>query len=153
MSDLYSAQAGTLIKSGVSNPSFLTVDGLDDLLKGGKMLATSFRLDRGQDVQLLKTLSNLYYVYAFGEAPGKILIGGLLFFADCNSPGGNSSVVQDINSYYEQNNAYNKDGVIRIAAGGASYSGILTNLSMAADMTPYNYASFSLAFILIPPTS
>lgn len=151
MADLYRAKAGTLIKSSVGVPSFVSVEGLDTLLRGGRMLGTSFRLDRGQEVQFLKTLSHLYYIYAFGEAPGKIMVGGLVFFADCTDPSGNAQIIGDINKFYDENNAYDRQGPIRIAAGGASFSCLLTNLSISGDMTPYNYASFSMAFTFIPP--
>jgi hypothetical protein len=150
MADLYTASAGTLITSRVSSPAFISADALDDLLDGGFMMATSFRIDRGQDVQILKTLSNLYYVYAFGEAPGKILIGGLLFFSDCTDPSGQSDIIEQLNSYFDQNNIYDLNSPVTISIGGATYQALLTNLSVAADMTPYNYASFSLGFTLLP---
>ena len=149
MADLFRAKAGTLIKNNVQSAGFVSVEGLDALLKGGKMLGTSFKLDRGQDILTLKTLSNLYYLYSFGEAPGRIMVGGLLFFADCTS-GTNTSVIGDINAFYEQNNAWARSTPIRIAAGGAVFRCLLSNLSVSADTNPYNYASFSLAFQLIP---
>jgi hypothetical protein len=151
MSDLYKSVSGAVIKSGVSNPSFLSVDGMDGILRGGKMLLTSIRIDRAQDVQFLKTLANLYYIYAFGEAPGKVQVGGLLFFADCGSKSVNGNSVGEINSFYEGNNAYAKDSSIRIAGGGVSLNCILTGMSVAGDMNAYNYASFSMSFTMIPP--
>ena len=41
MADLFRAKAGTLIKSNVQSPGFVSVDGLDGLLRGGKMLGLS----------------------------------------------------------------------------------------------------------------
>jgi hypothetical protein len=151
MSDLFKSVSGTVIKSQVSDPSFISVDGMDSILRGGKMLLTSIRLDRAQDVQIIKTLSNLYYIYAFGEAPGKVQIGGLLFFADCQSKAVNGSSVGEINQFFEQNNVYAKNESIRIAGGGVSLNCLLTGLSLAADMNAYNYASFSMTFTMIPP--
>lgn len=152
MADLFKSVSGSVIKSGVSSPTFITVDGLDGLLKGGKLLLTSIRIDRAQDVQFLKTLSNLYYIYAFGEAPGKVNISGLLFFSDCGSKSISGGSIGQINSFYESNNAYSKKGTIQISGGdGMSFKTILTGLSISGDMTPYNYASFSLSFSLIPP--
>lgn len=151
MADLFRANAGTLIRNQVRTASFISIDGLDALLRGGRMLGTSFRLDRGQDFQMLKTLSNVYYTYSFGEAPGKISVGGLLFFAECGNTGLNTSVVGDINSFYENNNSYNRLEPVRIACGGASFRTLLTNLSVASDSNPQNYASFNLSFTLIPP--
>lgn len=150
MADLFKARAGTVIRSEVESPAFISVGGLDGMLRGGKMLLTSLRIDRGQGIQVLKTLGNLYYIYAFGEEPGKVMVGGLMFFNDCSSNSANGEVIRQINSYYDSNNAYNRGGPVPIAAGGASFSCILTNMSIAADMTPYNYASFSLNFMLLP---
>lgn len=140
-----------MVKSSVGAPSFISVDGFDGLLRGGRLLGTSFKLDRGQEVQFLKTLSHLYYIYAFGESPGKVMIGGLLFFADCSDPSGNAKIIGDLNTFYEENNAYDRPTPIRIAAGNASFRCLLTNFSVSGDMNPYNFASFSLAFTLIPP--
>ena len=114
------------------------------------MLATSLKIDRGEDIQYLKTLSNLYFIYSFGEAPGKIMVGGLIFFTDCTSSTGRTQIIGDLNNYYETYRAYRHQGTIKIAASGASFNTILTNLSISADMTPYNFASFSLAFALVP---
>jgi hypothetical protein len=151
MSDLYKSVAGTVVRTKVDSPSFVSVDGMDGILRGGKMLLTSIRVDRAQDVQFLKTLSNLYYIYAFGEAPGKVQIGGLLFFADCESKSIDGSSVGEINKFYEEKNVYANNGSIRIAGGGVSLNCVLTGLSVAADMNAYNYASFSMAFTMIPP--
>jgi hypothetical protein len=149
MSDLFQSRAGAVIRSNVESPAFVSVTGLDEMLRGGKMLLTSIRIDRGQGVQILRTLGNLYYIYAFGEEPGKVMIGGLVFFSDCS--GDNGQIIKRINDYYDANNVYNKRGPVSIAAGGAAFNCLLTNLSIAGDMTPYNYASFSLSFILMPP--
>ena len=151
MADIYHSSAGSLVKSKVSGSSFLSATGLDKILNGGKFLCTSIRVDRGQEVQFLKTLDNAYYLYCFGEAPGKIMVGGLLFFVDCASPNGNASTIRDINTYYEKNNAYASKQPLTVSMGAASFNCILTNLSVAADMNAFNYGSFSLSFTTIPP--
>lgn len=148
MSDLYESQAGVVIKSVVTSPAFISIDGFDNAIRGGKLLMTSLRVERGQAVQVLRTLGNLYYIYAFGETPGRVMAGGLLFFNDCSGNGG--SAISQVNSFFSSNNAYNRKEPISIAAGGAAFSCILTNMSISGDMTPYNYASFSLSFILMP---
>jgi hypothetical protein len=152
MADLFQSVSGAVIKSKTNSPTFLSVDGLDQLLKGGKLLLTSIRITRAQDVQFLKTLSNLYYIYAFGESPGTIQVGGLVFFSDCNSKSISGDSIGEINKFYDDNNAYEKKGTTRISGGnGMSFNTILTGVSISGDMTPYNYASFSLSFTLIPP--
>lgn len=148
MADLFKSSSGSVVKSTTGSPSFLQVDGLD--LNGGMMMLTSLRIDRGQDIQVLKTLSNLYYLYAFGESPGRVLVGGLIFFTNCGAKSTTGEMVGKINSYYDANNAYAKRGPTRIAGGGVSFRCVLNGLSISGDMTPYNYASFSLSFTLIP---
>lgn len=151
MADLYEAQAGTVIKSVVTSPAFISIDGFDSAIRGGKILMTSLRIERGQGVQVLRTLGNLYYIYAFGETPGRVMVGGMMFFSDCRSGAG--SPLAEVNAYYTANNAYNRQEPVTIAAGGAAFSCILTNLSISGDMTPFNYASFSLSFVLMPASS
>ena len=150
MGNLYQASAGTIVVGQVSSPSFLNIDTLSKLLNGGQMLATSIRIDRGQDYQIVKTLSNAFYLYAMGEAPGKILIGGLLFFVSCGSTQDTAASIQQINDYYVKNNIYYQTNTTNIAMGGVSYPSYLTNLSVAIDQNEFNYGSFSLGFLLIP---
>ena len=77
-------------------------------------------------------------------------VGGILFFADCASRSVNWSSIYIVNGYYESNNAYRRQGLIRIAGVGASFRCILTSFSISGQMTAYNYASFSLGFTLVP---
>lgn len=150
MSSLYKAVGGSVIRSQLSSPTFISVDGMDSLLRGDKMMLTSIRINRSQDVLLVKTLANLYYIYSFGEAPGKVEIGGLMFFADCRSNSVDGSAIGMLNDYYDQNNAYAKDTPVRIAGGGVSFSCILQGFSVNAEMNEFNYAAFSMSFILVP---
>lgn len=150
MSNLYKATAGSVVRDQVSSPSFLSVDGFDGQLRGGKMIATAFHVDRGQGWQMMKTLSNAIYTYAFGEDPGKIRVGGLLFLVNCGSAGASARAIGDVNAYYEKSNMYARKGPVRVAADGASYRTYLTEMSIVLEQNQYNYGSFSLGFLLIP---
>lgn len=152
MADLYRAVAGTLIKSGIdSGGGFISVSGMDSVLAGGRMLVTSIRVNRQQEIQFLKTLSSAFYIYAFGESPGSVNVGGLIFFRDCNGSG--FSGISALNAYYETNNAYAKGGMVGVAVGGASFPCLLSAFSISGDMTPYNYVSFSMGFTMVPRSS
>ncbi len=151
MADLYKSSAGAIVKSTVGSPSFISVDGFDGLLRGGKMLVTSIKIDRAQEVQIIKTLSNLYYIYAFGESPGRVMIGGMIFFANCGSRSVTGDIVGQLNSTYESKCAYNNSSPVRISGGGATFRTILTGFSISGDMNPHNQAAFSLSFTTIPP--
>ena len=72
MLNIYTSTPGTLVKTSTATAAFLSLDGL---ALGNVALATSFRVDRAQDVQHVKTLSKDIYSYAFGESMGKIQIG------------------------------------------------------------------------------
>lgn len=115
------------------------------------MLLTSIKIDRAQEVQIVKTLSNLYYIYAFGESPGRVLVGGLLFLADCGSKSVTGRIIGDLNSAYEAKCAYANSQPVRISGGGAVFRTILTGFSVSGDMSPNNQAAFSLSFTIIPP--
>lgn len=149
MADLYKSSSGAVVKTSVGSPSFISVDGFDSLLRGGKMLLTSIKIDRAQEVQIIKTLSNLYYIYAFGEAPGRVMIGGMIFFADCGSGSVSGDIIGKLNKAYDSNNAYAKSSV-KISGGGATFNTILTGFSVSGDMNPYNQAAFSLSFTIVP---
>jgi len=151
MADLYQSNAGSVTVTGVDTPGFLRLDG-GDILSRQIMLITSVKVDRNEEVQTLKTLSNLYYLYSFGESPGRIMIGGILFLTPCNSSGGSSATVSQLNQWYEQNRAYNKQTPISISIGTAVFKGVLTNFSVSAEMTQFNVAGFNLSFIFVQPS-
>ena len=150
MSDLFQSSSGAVVKTSVGSASFISVDGFDQILRGGKMLLTSIKIDRAQDIQIIKTLSNLYYLYAFGESPGRVMIGGFMFLADCGSKAVTGDILGQLNSAYESKNAYNSDSPVRIAGGGVSFKTVLTGFSVSGDMNPSNQAAFSLSFTIIP---
>lgn len=146
MANIYRSTPGALVKSSVRQPSFLTVSGLDF---GDKMIATNFKLDRGQDMQHQKTLSQEIYSYAFGEAMGRIQVGGMIFFGGCNGP--SSAGVSRINGYYSGNNAFAKKSSVTCTIGGQSaFKCYLENLSILVEASAYNTGSFSLGFSVIP---
>lgn len=150
MSDLFQSSSGAVVKTSVGGASFISVDGFDQILRGGKMLLTSIKIDRAQDVQIIKTLSNLYYLYAFGESPGRVMIGGFMFLANCGSRSVSGEILGQLNSAYESKNAYNSSQPVRIAGGGVSFKTVLTGFSVSGDMNPSNQAAFSLSFTIIP---
>jgi hypothetical protein len=147
MANLYNSKPGSLVKTTIASPTFMTIDGLD--LRSNKLVVTSFKLDRGQDVQHQKTLSSEIYTYAFGESIGRIQVGGLLFFGSCD--GISAESVTKINSFYSSNNLYTKNGPTKVAIGsGNAFQCYLENLSIVADASPYNMGSFNLGFSVIP---
>jgi len=146
MADIYNSTPGTLVKTTTDNPAFLTLEGLD---LGNVALATSFRVDRAQDVQHVKTLSKDIYSYAFGESMGKIQIGGMLFYANCDEK--NRTQIKDINDFYANNNLYNKGSALNCTIGGStSFRCYLENISIALEASPYNFATFGLGLSVIP---
>jgi hypothetical protein len=148
MADLYQSKPGTLIKTSIAQPAMMTIDGLQ---MGSKMIATSFKLDRNQDVQHQKTLSQDIYSYAFGEAMGRIQVGGLLFFGDCS--GVSAAAISQINSFYSKSNIFAKKGALTCTIGsGNAFQCYLESVSVVAEASPFNIGSFSLGFSVIPPS-
>lgn len=145
MANIYKSIPGTLIKQQVKQPAFLTVEGL---ALGDVALATSFRVDRAQDVQHVKTLSRDIYSYAFGESIGKIQIGGMLFLATCS--GKSATSISDINEFYSNNNIYTKGSSLTCTIGsGTSFKCYLENISVSIEASAYNSGSFGLGFSVL----
>lgn len=149
MADLYKSRPGALVKTSIPTPTFLTVQGLK--LSGGKIMATSFKLDRSQDVQHQKTLSKDLYSYAFGESMGRVQVGGLLFFGQCGGGASSAAAIGVVNSFFNANNIYTKKGpVICTVGSGNSFKCYLENLSVNGEAGPYNMGSFNFGFSTIP---
>ena len=149
---LFQANAGALTRLPIGAASTLvTVDGLDDQLTRGMLLATSLKVDRVQDVQYQKTLAGTIYAYAFGEGMGRIQLGGYAFFADC-SDGGLTTALSDLNAYYDQNNVYARNDPVMIAVGDIAFTTYLETLSIAVEENPFNFGAFNLLFSVLPNT-
>lgn len=145
MADLYRQTAGALIKTSEVSPAFLMVDGLPEL-RSDFLLATRFGIVRAQATQYVKSLSNLIYIYAFGEIPGKIDIGGIALFRTCSAQ---TDAIRFLNDYYSENNIYNRDSAIRITIGGAAFSVFLEQMAITGEQNPFNIASFQMQFTFV----
>lgn len=145
MANIYKSTPGALVKQQVKQPAFLSLDGL---ALGDVALVTSFRVDRAQDVQHVKTLSRDIYSYAFGESIGKIQIGGMLFLANCS--GKSATSISDLNEFYSNNNLYAKGSSLTCTIGsGTSFKCYLENISISLEASAYNSGSFGLGFSVI----
>lgn len=145
MPDLFKYRSGAVNAWRTEGAAFIEVDGFQ-LGTGSAFLATSFGIDRGQVVQHLKVFSNEIFSYAFGEAPGKVTVGGYIFLRNCSA----SQAVAAVNSFYEKNNIYSREGACQVIIGGAHFKCYLENFSARGDNNPFNLASFNLVFTTIP---
>lgn len=151
MADFYSYKPGTLITIPSSNQGGASILSLSDLFPSPLLVGTTFNLDRTQDVEYQKTLTGLIYAYAFGEAVGRLQIGGLLFFESCDGSGGGQAAIKVINDYYDKNNVYARTSPIVAGIGGVSFSCYLETLSANLESSEFNYGSFNLMFSKLPP--
>ena len=145
MADIYKSTPGALIKQQVKQPAFLTLDGL---ALGDVALITSFRVDRSQDVQHVKTLSRNIYSYAFGESIGKVQIGGMLFLSTCDVR--TSSGISNLNDFYSKYNLYTRGSALTCTIGSStSFRCYLENISISLEASAYNSGSFGLGFSVV----
>lgn len=143
---LYKAPTGSLVSYSFSG-SLVNIDGFP--AQDSKLISTTFSLTRGQDVEYQKTLSRALYAFAFGESVGQVKLGGLLFFSSCDS-GANAESVDAINSFYEENNVYEKSEPLIIGIGGLSLDCYLEAMAVSVESSEFNYGNFSLVFSKIP---
>ena len=143
---LFGAKPGTLIemKSDFNGAALITLSGL---FPSTILIGTSFHQDRTQDTDTQKSLTGIIYAYAFGEAVGKISVGGMLFFYNCV---GKEAPIKELNDYYNKNNIYTKTDPVIIGIGSAALPGYLETMSISVENADFNYGGFNLTFLTIP---
>lgn len=147
MADIFSSRPGQLIKLQTSTQGLALIT-LSGLFPSPLLIGTTFGVDRSQDTDYQKSLTGLIYGYAFGEAVGRIQIGGLAFFDSCSGGGSSMDTLQ---SYYDANNIYTKTAPTVIGIGNVSFSGYLETMSTVVENAEFNYGSFNFVFSRIPP--
>jgi hypothetical protein len=146
--NIYKAIRGHVYKLKETSPSIITMKP-EITGRGEVLVVTGIVVQRNQVTQYIKTLDDHVFGYSWGEGVGTIEISGHCFLAKCDSPSGES--YGNVNSYYDANNVYKKRGAVSISAGDATYIGYLERLTLAGDMSTFNFGQFSMQFSIIKP--
>lgn len=146
MADIYKAPRGTVVKSSDTSVSLARVS--PPISGNGEILIiTGITVQRNQVTQYIKTVDDKIFGYAWGEGPGIINIRGIIFLGGCENAGG--SGVDAVNSYYDDNNVYDKVSPVTLSVGGTAFLGYLEKLDLTASMNEFNYAEFILTLSII----
>ena len=146
MADIFTAVRGTVVKSSDSAMGLAGLSIGDSSL----LIITSVAIQRNQVTQYVKTLDSSTFGYAWGEGPGRIIIGGIIFLVpsgSCSSVTGDG--ISAVNSFYSENNVYVKSGPVALSLGNSTFLGYLEVMNIAAEMNEYNFANFSLELAII----
>jgi len=148
--DIFSVtNAGRVIKTRATSRGFVTL-GDGGILQGTRLLCTGVKFERSQAIQTSQTLNNTLFAYAFGEQPGRVFVSGIVFLGEEQCGGDSSNAIKQLNDYYAANNAYTRGSFLDVVIGGVAFQVLLQGFAFVAEMTPYNYGSFSLSFVMIP---
>lgn len=116
-----------------------------------KSILTGVQVGLDTNAQFLHTLSNIIYVYSFGDRISQLQITGLSAIADCNF--GALSGLEQVIGYYQQNRIAVRSTPIQVALGvspAGRFTGFLT--SMHADLInpEFSVAPFQMQFTIFP---
>lgn len=128
-------------------------------------LITEIAIMRGGNYQFTHTLSDLIYVYAFGERISSMRIAGLSFIGGCSSSGGSTvdsptgesgSVVTGIEkvlAFYDANRISKRRTPVTLAIGttdAGRFPGFLVGCQTGIARPESRLAQFALEFQTIP---
>ena len=146
MAKLLKAKAGSVFIEEADGPQYFTIQGIR-LIDNPAFILTRIRIARQESLQHIKTMTSKVYTYAFGELPGQVSVGGIMFFT--NSCGVKKGKFGDINKYYEERRAYK--GLSRyIAIGGAAFKVTMSSLEITAEASGLPFGQFSINYTILP---
>lgn len=144
MATIFTAIRGTVIKSSEQGMGLATLP----FANGSTAIVTGITISRNQVTQYVKTLDSATFGYAWGEGPGKIVITGVIFLG-VNCQTADASGLYDLMNFYDTNNVYKKGKPVSVGLGSVALLGYLEAMTFSADMNEYNFANFSLEFVVI----
>jgi len=124
------APVGIIHIGGVTN-------NVSDLLT---MVVTDWQYEKQANVSFVPTLSRHFYVYAFGHAPGRIAVSGLI------GHGAGGAGLALATSYYAANNIVVKSIPTNITVGGFTLNGFLEGVKLSSIPEIEGISRFSFTF-------
>jgi hypothetical protein len=93
------------------------------------------------------SFGNMITVYALGDRPGEITIGGLLFMEDCNQVNSGFDLLYD---FYRNNRLTRRNAAMRIVIGSKVFRSLMRSIVFGGVDSAYGMAQFSLNFDYLP---
>jgi hypothetical protein len=149
-------------------PLKLVVEGIDNAYQFFSSIVTSVTLERAENHNIMHTLSDFVYAFAFGARVSPLIVSGVSFRAACegmantrsrssrrNTPGGHG--IENVISYYEtyRLSQYGKPVTVQLGTRpSGTMLGLLTHMRAEVISAESQLASFTLRFEALPqPTS
>jgi hypothetical protein len=149
MSLIFETQPGYAVQIASvngGNPLSLSVAGFGDAPQS-RAIITQVSLRRGENVQFVHSLSDLIYVYSFGEHVGQITAAGIAFVGMCE---GGGPGIDYVNDWYDRNRVDNNPTPLPLLIGLTPFRGYLTDLEADVARPDTRLASFGLHFRTLP---
>jgi hypothetical protein len=152
MSDVFASSPGGVLRVAVPRvrPALLTVEGLTvdgSAYQTVRSIITKVEVAESVSRHIATSFGNMITVYALGDRPGEITIGGLLFMEDCNQV---NSGFDSLYDFYRNNRLTRRNAAMRIVIGSKVFRSLMRSIVFGGVDSAYGMAQFSLSFDYLP---
>lgn len=99
------------------------------------------------NIQFMTSLEDAVYAYVFGDQMGKVLLKGVAFAGRCT---GSGSGLKDLDDYYKDFRASQREEVVAVTIGPVTQSGFLTSLEIASRDPKFMMLDFTMTINTLP---
>ena len=132
---------------GMSVPASIRVPGFPS----DTVAITSMGFSQDANVQFMKALSSVIYVYSFGERMGTVDVNGVAFISLCNSKGTDKGGgLGGLMSFYANNSVSTRSFPLTVTLAGASVTGYVRGIRTTFSDTNLGLIGFTLSMASLP---
>ena len=128
---------------GQTLPAIIRVPGLSGV-EG--VAITSIGFNQSANVQFMHSLSNLIYVYSFGERMGSMEVNGITFYRPCSGRCG----IGNILGFYQQNSVSIKSALTSVTIADNNIRGFVQGMRSLFSDPDKGVLGFSISLATIP---
>lgn len=143
--DLFACRRGTMVVlegcEGV--PGKLALEGFTPFAA----IIRAPALKHAVNIQFMSSLEDAIYAYTFGDQMGKVALSGVAFAGRCE---GSGSGLKDLDDYYKDFRASQRQEVITVIIGPVTQSGFLTSMEISSRDPKYMMLDFNMIINTLP---
>jgi hypothetical protein len=124
-------------------PGKLSLEGFEPLAA----IIEAPSLQHAVNIQFQTSLEDAVYAYVFGDKMGQVSLRGVAFAGKCT---GSASGLKDLDDYYKDFRASQRQEVIAVTIGPVTQSGFLTGMVISSRDPKYMLLDFEMTINTLP---
>jgi hypothetical protein len=144
--DLFACRRGTVVtmKGCEGLPGKLVLQGFENPVAA---LIESPTVRHDVNIQFMPSLDDAVYAYVFGDKMGQVTIRGVAFAGLCT---GSGSGLKELDDYYKNHRASQREDVVAVTIGNVTQSGFLTGMVITSRDPKFMLLDFEMTINTLP---